>query len=63
MATEAEERERFEKMTMSQLKAVAKDEGVCLGYCCSRKADAILAIIEWKRFRGDYMTGRYHGLP
>lgn len=52
---EAEEKERFEKMTMSQLKEVAKDEGICLGYDGSRKADAINAIIEWRRFKGCYM--------
>lgn len=59
MATEAEreqaDRERLEKMTMKQLREVAKNEGVCLGYYCSRKADAIIAIIEWKRFKGCYM--------
>lgn len=52
---EAEDRERLEKMTMKELREVAKNEGVCLGYYCSRKADAIIAIIEWKRFKGDYM--------
>ena len=52
---EAEDRERLENMTMKQLREVAKNEGVCLGYYCSRKADAIIAIIEWKRFKGCYM--------
>ena len=52
---EAEDRERFEKMTMRQLKEVANDEGICLGYDGSRKADAINAIIEWRRFKGFYM--------
>ena len=52
---EAEDRERLEKMTMKQLREVAKNEGVCLGYYCSRKADAVIAIIEWKRVNGDYM--------
>ena len=55
MTVEEEERERFEKMTMSQLKEVAKDEGICLGYDGSRKADTINAIIEWRRFKGCYM--------
>ena len=52
---EAEDRERLEKMTMKQLREVAKNEGACLGYYCSRKADAVIAIIEWKRFKDDYM--------
>lgn len=52
---EAEDRERLEKMTMKQLREVAKNEGVCLGYYCSRKADAVIAIIERKRFKGCYM--------
>lgn len=52
---EAEDRERLEKMTMKQLREVAKNEGVCIGYYCSRKADAVIAIIEWKRFKGAYM--------
>ena len=52
---EAEDRERLGKMTMKQLREVAKNEGACLGYYCSRKADAVITIIEWKRFKGDYM--------
>ena len=59
MATEAEreqaDRERLEKMTMKEIKAVAKDEGITLGYDSSRKADAVIAIIEWRRFKGCYM--------
>lgn len=52
---EAEDRERLEKMTMKQLREVAKNEGVCLGYDCSRKADTVISIIEWRRFKGCYM--------
>lgn len=55
MTTEAEDRARLEKMTMKEIKAVAKNEGITLGYDGSRKADAVIAIIEWKRFKGDYM--------
>ena len=55
MTTEAEDRERLEKMTMKQLREVAKNEGVCLGYYCLRKADAVIAILEWRRFKGCYM--------
>lgn len=55
MTTEAEDRERLEKMTMKQLREVAKNEGVCLGYDGSRKANAIGLILEWRRFKGCYM--------
>lgn len=52
---EAEDRERLEKMTMEELKALAKDEGISLGYDGSRKANAIGLILEWRRFKGCYM--------
>lgn len=55
MVTEAEDRERLEKMTLKELKAVAKDEGISLGYDGSRKANAINTIISWRRFKGAYM--------
>lgn len=55
MTTEAEDRERLEKMTMKQLREVAKDEGISLGYDGSRKANAIGLILEWRRFKGCYM--------
>lgn len=54
-AKEAKDRERLKKMTMKEIKAVAKDEGIALGYDGSRKADAIIAILEWRRFKGCYM--------
>ena len=52
---EAEDRERLEKMTMKEIKAVAKDEGICLGYDGLRKENAIGLILEWRRFKGCYM--------
>lgn len=52
---EAEDRERLEKMTMKEIKALAKDEGISLGYDGSRKANAIGLILEWRRFKGCYM--------
>lgn len=55
MATEAEDRERLEQMTMKEIKAVAKDEGIALGYDAARKANAIGVILEWRRFKGVYM--------
>lgn len=55
MTTEAEDRERLEKMTMKQLREVAKDEGISLGYDAARKSNAIGLILEWRRFKGCYM--------
>ena len=55
MATEAEDRERLENMTMKEIKAVAKDEGIALGYDAARKSNAINLILEWRRFKGCYM--------
>lgn len=55
MTTEAEDRERLEKMTMKEIKAVAKDEGISLGYDAARKANAIGLILEWRRSKGCYM--------
>lgn len=52
---EAEYRERLEKMTMKEIKAVAKDEGITLGYDGSRKENAIDLLLEWRRFKGFYM--------
>ena len=55
MVTEAEDRARLEKMTMKEIKAVAKDEGISLGYDGARKANAVDTIISWRRFNGCYM--------
>lgn len=52
---EAEDRECLEKMTMKEIKAVAKDDGISLGYDAARKANAIGLILEWRRFQGRYM--------
>lgn len=54
-AKEQADRERLEKMTMKEIKAVAKDEGITLGYDGSRKVNAIGLILEWRRFKGCYM--------
>nr|DAM72749.1 MAG TPA: HeH/LEM domain [Caudoviricetes sp.] len=55
MTTEAEDRERLGKMTMKEIKAVAKDEGIALGYDAARKANAIGLILEWRHFKDCYM--------
>lgn len=54
-AKEQADRERLEKMTMKGIRAVAKDEGIALGYDGARKANAIGVILEWRRFKGVYM--------
>lgn len=64
MATEAEreqaDRERLEKMTMKELRVIAKEEFCTLGRKLSRKADMIDEIIKWKRFKGAYFYDRRH---
>jgi len=58
MATEAEreqaDRERLEKMTVKELRVIAKEEFCSLGRNERRKADLIDGIIKWKRFKGVY---------
>lgn len=58
MATEAEreqvDRERLEKMTVKELRVIAKEEFCTLGRNERRKADMIDDIIKWKRFKGAY---------
>lgn len=62
MATEAEreqaDRERLEKMTVKELRVIAKEEFCTLGRRLSRKADMIDEIIKWKRFKGAYFYDR-----
>ena len=62
MATEAEreqaDRERLEKMTVKELRVIAKEEFCTLGRRLSRKADMIDGIIKWKRFKGAYFYDR-----
>lgn len=64
MATEAEreqaDRERLEKMTVKELRVIAKEEFCTLGRRLSRKADIIDDIVKWKRFKGAYFYDRRH---
>lgn len=64
MATEAEreqaDRERLEKMTVKELRVIAKEEFCTLGRRLSRKADMIDEIVKWKRFKGAYFYDRRH---
>ena len=47
-------RERLEKMTVKELRVIAKEEFCTLGRNRSRKADLIDELIKWKRFKGAY---------
>lgn len=62
MATEAEreqaDRERLEKMTVKELRVIAKEEFCTLGRRLSRKADMVDEIVKWKRFKGAYFYDR-----
>ena len=64
MATEAEreqaDRERLEKMTVKELRVIAKEEFCTVHRNRSRKADMIDDIIKWKRFKGAYFYDRHH---
>ena len=51
---EQADRERLEKMTVKELRVIAKEEFCTLGRRLSRKADMIDEIIKWKRFKGAY---------
>lgn len=41
-------------MTIKQLKAIAKDEGICLGYAASRKDTCVGEIVSNRRHRELY---------
>ena len=58
MTTEAEDRARLEKMTVKELRVIAKEEFCTLGRRLSRKADMIDEIVKWKRFKGAYFYDR-----
>lgn len=44
-------RERLMKLTLRQLKQIAKDEGVCLGYAACRKDTTVSEIVGQRRHR------------
>lgn len=64
MATEAEreqaDRERLEKMTVKELRVIAKEEFCTLRRNERRKADMVDEIVKWKRFKGAYFYDRRH---
>lgn len=39
------------RMTMRELRQLARDEGVCLGYAGSRKDTAVNEIVSCERYR------------
>lgn len=46
-----EMRERLMDLTTKQLRQLAKDEGICLGYDASRKDTTVGAIVSARRHR------------
>lgn len=52
---EQADRDRLEKMTVKELRVIAKEEFCTLGRNERRKADMIDEIIKWRRFKGYYM--------
>lgn len=42
-------REQLMGLTMRQLKQIAKDEGICLGYAASRKDTTVADIVGHRR--------------
>lgn len=55
---ERADREGLEKMTVKELRAIAKEEFCTLGRNRSRKADLIDELVKWKRFKGAYYYER-----
>jgi len=44
-------RKRLTAMTCDQLRKLARDEGICLGYAASRKKDMVDEIVAHLRYR------------
>lgn len=51
---EQADRERLEKMTVKELRVIAKEEFCVIRRNASLKTDLIDEIIKWKRFKGAY---------
>lgn len=51
---EQADRERLEKMTVKELRVIAKKEFCVIRRNASLKTDLIDEIIKWKRFKGAY---------
>lgn len=46
----------LQKLTVKQLRQIARDEGICLGYAASRKDTTIDQIISNRRYRALYAS-------
>lgn len=57
---EQADRDRLEKVTVKELRAIAKEEFCTLGRNGQRKAYMIDKIVKWKRFKGAYYYDRRH---
>lgn len=44
-----EMRERLMRKTVKELRALARAEGISLGYDASRKENTVAAIVSWRR--------------
>lgn len=44
-------RAELSRMTVRELRQLARAEGVCLGYAASRRASAVDEIVAWERWR------------
>ena len=51
-----EMRERLMGLTVRQLRQIARDEGICLGYAASRKDTTVAEIVNARRHRA--MSGK-----
>ena len=51
---EQADRERLEKMTVKELRVIAKEEFCVIRRNASLKTDLIDEIIKWKQFKGAY---------
>lgn len=57
---EQADRERLEKMTVKELRAIAKEEFLTVRRNRSKKSVLINELIEWKRFKGAYFYESRH---
>ena len=46
----------LQKLTVKQLRQIAKDEGICLGYATSRKDTTIDQIVGNRRYHALYAS-------
>ena len=44
-------RDKLSKLTMKELKQIARDEGICLGYAGARKNTTVNEIVSQRQYR------------